>query len=378
MIRVIRETGCWLLAVCCLLLAMGCGNQKGDAALKTKYETKVLKYESRVHKMFIPATLHGMNEVEIYPQVEGIIRQVNFLDGTRVTKGQTLFVIDQTEYQLKVKTAQATLAAAKAQMETTRLRYESNQRLAQKHIISDYVVETSLNAYHVAQAAVQEAQSQLAIAQTNLGYCHVKSPIAGTTKENGFKVGALANVTDLLCTVSDDSKVQAWFSYTESQLLEAIEKYGLRLTSEGLKDYSGKAAGDKMPPVQLQLKTGALYSHEGIVTEIGAIVDSSTGTVICKATFPNPDDELRSGLSATLIFPTTLSKVLCVPQTAAVRLQNRMQFYRVKKDGTVEGVICEAIPSNDGKEYYISSGLNEGDEVVTRGARKLTNGDKIR
>ena len=374
----VKEKILWLLAVGCWLAVAGCGNGRGDAALKAKYGTKVLKYESRVHKMLIPATLHGMNEVEIYPQVEGIIREVNFLDGTRVTQGQTLFVIDQTQYQLKVKTAQAALAAAKAQLETTRLRYESNQRLAKKHIISDYVVETSLNAYHVAQAAVQEAESEVAIAQTNLSYCNVRSPIAGTTKENGFKVGALANVTDLLCTVSDDSKVQAWFSYTESQLLEAIDKYGLRMTSEGLKDHSGKTAGDRLPPVQLQLKTGALYGHEGTVTEIGAIVDRNTGTVICKATFPNPDDELRSGLSATLIFPTTLGKVLCVPQTAAVRLQNRLQFYRVLKDGTVEGVICEAIPSNDGKEYYISSGLNEGDEVVTSGARKLTNGEKIR
>ena len=373
-----KEKYLWFLAIGCWLLAASCGGGKKDNAPKVKYETKVLKYESRVHKMLIPATLHGMNEVEIYPQVEGVIRQVNFLDGTKVKKGQTLFLIDDTQYRLKVQNARASLSAARAQMESTRLRYEWNQKLAAKHIISDYVLETSLNAYHVAQATVEEAQSQLAIAQTNLGYCNVKSPIAGITKENGFKVGALANVTDLLCTVSDDNKVQAWFSYTESQLLEAIDKYGLKLTSEGLKDSKGRAAGDKMPPVKLQLKNGTVYGHEGIVTEIGGIVDRNTGTVICKATFPNPDDELRSGLSATLIFPTTLSKVLCVPQTAAVRLQNRLQFYRVKQDGTVEGIICEAIPSNDGKEYFISSGLNEGDEVVTNGARKLSNGDKVR
>jgi membrane fusion protein (multidrug efflux system) len=224
----------------------------------------------------------------------------------------------------------------------------------------------------VAQAAVEEAESQLAIARTNLSYCTVTSPITGIVKENGFKVGALANVTDKLCTVSDDSEVQAWFSYTESQLLEAINLYDLRLSPDG------KRVGSSLPPVKLQLKNGVLYDHEGMVTEVGGIIDRNTGTVICKATFPNPDYELRSGLSATLIFPTTLGKVLCVPQTAAVRLQNQLMFYRVKKDGTVEGVICKAIPSNDGKEYYISKGLKPGDEVVTNGVHRLSKGEKVK
>jgi membrane fusion protein (multidrug efflux system) len=71
--------------------------------------------------------------------------------------------------------------------------------------------------------------------------------------------------------------------------------------------------------------------------------------------------------------------VLSVPQTAAVRLQDQMMFYRVKQDGTVEGIICKEVhPSNDGTEYYIFEGLNAGDEVVTNGAGKLTNGQKIR
>ena len=88
---------------------------------------------------------------------------------------------------------------------------------------------------------------------------------------------------------------------------------------------------------------------------------------------------LRSGLSANVISPVSLDSVLSVPQTAAVRLQDQMMFYRVKQDGTVEGIICkEVYPSNDGTEYYVFEGLKAGDEVVTNGAGKLTNGQKIR
>ena len=361
-----------------ILLLTACGGGKKKDGTQVKYETQIMKPETRVYNLYIPAALHGITEVEVYPQVSGIIRKVNFADGIKVSKGQTLFVIDQTEHKLRVQNAKANLAAARAQMETTKLQYETNKKLAAKKIVSDYVMATSMNAYHVAQAAVEQAQAQLAMAKTNLGYCTVTSPITGMIKENGFKIGEIADLTKLLCTVSDDSQIQAWFSYTESQLMDLMKQYHLKATAEGLKDENGQPVGNRLPKLRLQLKNGHVYFHEGVVTEIGGIVDRRTGTVICKATFPNPNDELRSGLSATLIFPTKMDSVYRVPQTAAVRLQNQLMFYRLKKDGTVEGVICEAIPSNSGNHYYIKSGLREGDEVVVKGAHKLSNGMKIR
>lgn len=367
-----------ILLTSSILLLTACGGGKKKDGTQVKYETQIMKPETRVYNLYIPAALHGITEVEVYPQVSGIIRKVNFADGIKVSKGQTLFVIDQTEHKLRVQNAKANLAAAKAQMETTKLQYETNKKLAAKKVVSDYVMATSMNAYHVAQAAVEQAQAQLDIAKTSLGYCTVTSPITGMIKENGFKIGEIADLTNLLCTVSDDSQIQAWFSYTESQLLDLMKQYNLKATAEGLKDVDGQPVGNRLPKLRLQLKNGHVYYHEGVVTEIGGIVDRRTGTVICKATFPNPNDELRSGLSATLIFPTKMDSVYRVPQAAAVRLQNQLMFYRVKKDGTAEGVICEAIPSNSGNHYYIKSGLKEGDEVVVKGAHKLSNGMKVR
>ena len=205
---------------------MSCGSKK-DKTSQVKYETQIVKADTLTYNVFIPAALHGVHEVEVYPQVEGIIRKVNFTDGVKVSKGQVLFVIDQTEAKLQVQNAQANLAAARAQMETTKLRYESNKQLASKKIVSQYVMSTSLNAYHVAQAAVEQAQAQLSIAKTNLSYCTVTSPITGMIKENGFKIGEIADMSKMLCTVSDNSYIQAWFSYTESQLLELMEQYNL-------------------------------------------------------------------------------------------------------------------------------------------------------
>ena len=121
-------------AMLCGFALLACSGSKKDKQAQVKYETQVMKPESRVYNLYIPASLHGMNEVEVYPRVSGIIRQVTFTEGVKVNRGQTLFVIDQTEHKLNVMNAEANLAAAKAQMETTKLQYDSRKQLAEKQI----------------------------------------------------------------------------------------------------------------------------------------------------------------------------------------------------------------------------------------------------
>ena len=345
----------------------------------TKYETKVLQPEPKTYNTSFPATTCGVTEIKVYPQVEGIVTKKNYVPGTVVQKGQTLFVIDPTEYQLSVQSAEADLKVAKANLETTRLQYESNQKLFEKKIISDYVLNTSLNSYNAAQASVSQAQAQLNIARTNLGYCTVTSPVTGFIAGNEFSVGDMVSRAKYLCTVSDISQVKANFSITETDLLSLVREYHLITGKNGMEGPNGSLVSDVLPKVKLKLKDGSIYQQEGRITVIGAIVNQTTGTSSCEAVFDNPDGVLRSGLSANVIIPVSLDSVLSVPQTAAVRLQDQMMFYRVKQDGTVEGIICkEVYPSNDGTEYYVFEGLKAGDEVVTNGAGKLTNGQKIR
>lgn len=342
------------------------------------YETKMLQPETEVYNMVFPATTCGISDVKVYPLIEGIITKKNFMTGTIVQKGQTLYVIDPTEYQLNVQSAQADLNVALASMESKKLEYESNQKLYEKHIISDYVLNTSLNDYNSAKASVTQAQAQLNIAKTNLGYCTITAPSTGYVADNDFYVGDMATRSKYVCTVSDISTVKADFSITETELLSIVKEFHLRSGKNGMEGPNGSLVSDAMPKVKLKLKDGTVYEKEGKIITIDAIVNSSTGTASCEAAFENPDGVLRSGLSANVIIPITLDSVLSVPQTAAVRLQDQLMFYRIKDDGTVEGIICQAFPSNDGKEYYIMDGLKAGDEVVTNGVGKLSNGAKIR
>lgn len=355
-----------------------CGKKKTPEMPQVKYETKVLKPESRTYNMTFSASLEGTNEAKVYPQVEGIIKSKNYTSGTLVHKGQTLFVIDPTEYRLSVQSAEAQLSVAKAKLETTKLQYESNQQLFAQKVISDYVLKTSLNDYNSAKASVQQAEAQLNIARTNLGYCTVTAPFEGYISSNNLGVGDMATRGNYLCIVSDHREIDADFSMDEMQMLNIIKEFKLRVTEKGMVDSAGKYARDIMPAVKLKLKDGSTYKYDGRLTRLDATLNEGTGTATCEASFSNPDGVLRSGLTATVILPIQFDSVLVVPQTAAVNLQDQKMFYRVKKDGTVEGILCEVYPSDDGKEYYIMSGLNPGDEVVTNGVRKLSNGMKIR
>lgn len=365
-----------LLSACCILIS--CKEKKQGEIPQVKYETKVLQPESRIYNVSFPATTYGNTEIKVYPQVEGIITAKKFTTGTKVYKNQTVYVIDPTEFQLSVKSAEANLGVAKARMETTQLQYESNLELFNKKIISEYVLKTILNEFNSAKASVLQAEAQLNIARTNLGYCNITAPVTGYIDANGFDEGDMATRTKYLCTVSDNSIISADFSCTEAQLLSLIKRFNLRIGEKGIEGPNGQFIGDVMPRLRLKLKDGSTYNKEGVVTKITAIVNPTTGTVTCTSEFENPDGVLRSGLSVNVIIPVKMDNVLCVPQTAAVRLQDQLMFYRIKDDGTVEGLICKAYPSNDGTEYYITEGLNSGDEIVTNGVRKLSNGVKIR
>ena len=124
---------CSVLALVCCILTSCEEYQAPD--LQINFETKVLKPESIVYNMSFPATTSGTKEIKVYPQVDGTIIAKKVTTGTKVEKGQTIFIIDPTEFQLNVQAAEANLAVANAQMETTKLQYESNQELYNKKII---------------------------------------------------------------------------------------------------------------------------------------------------------------------------------------------------------------------------------------------------
>ena len=315
-----------------------------------------------------PATIKGVQDVEIRPKVAGFITQVNVKEGQSVNAGQVLFVIDNATYQAAVRQAQAAVNTAKAQMNTAKLAYENNQKLHEQNIIGDFELSSARNSYETAQASVAQAEAVLASARETLSFCYVKSPASGVIGSLPYKVGAMVNSgsNPALTTVSNNSSMEVYFSMTEKDLLEMAKASG-----------TAQAAIAAMPTVKLRLADGTIYNHPGKVTKMSGVIDPSTGSSQLIAVFQNPDRLLKSGGSGVIIMPHDNASAIVVPQACVSEVQDKKFIYIVTKDNKVKYTEIKVAPQNDGNNYVVTEGLSAGDHYVTNGITKLTDGMEI-
>ena len=132
-----------------------------------------------------------------------------------------------------------------------------------------------------------------------------------------------------------------------------------------------------LPDVTFVMKNGTEYPHKGRITSMTGVVNATTGSLLCKASFPNPDGHLYSGIQGTVVLPYSEKSVIVVPQNAVVRLQDKSLVYKVQADSTATGVDVTLEDVGNGKDYIVTSGLNVGDQIVTIGANNVQEGQKV-
>lgn len=301
-----------------------------------------------------PASIKGMQDVEIRPKNQGFLTNINVREGQTVSAGQVLFVIDNETFQAQVRQAQAAVNAAQQQVNTAKLTFENAQQLHKNKVIGDYELQTSENNYESAQAQLAQAQAALANAREALSFCYVKSPASGVVGTLPFKKGALVSGSNVLTTVSNISSMDVYFSVTEKEAMVISQK--------GIAD---------LPSVKLQLADGSIYNHEGTVTRMSGVIDAATGSVQLIATFPNPEKTLKSGATGNIIIPRMNSNAIIIPQSCVSEVQNKKFIYLLGKDNKVKYSEIQVDPQNDGKNYVVTGGLKVGDKYVTNGVTKL-------
>ena len=307
-----------------------------------------------------PASIKGIQDVEIRPKLQGFLTQINVKEGQTVSAGQTLFVIDNNTYQAAVRQAQAAVNTAQQGVNTAQLTYENSKQLHANKVIGDYELQTSQNSYEQAKAQLAQAQAALANAKEQLGFCFVKSPAAGVVGTLPLKKGALVSGSDALTTVANISSMDVYFSITE--------KEAMIVSQQGLSSF---------PAVKLKLADGSIYAHEGKVTRMSGVIDEATGSVQLIATFPNPDKALKSGATGNIIIPRQNMNAVIIPQSCVSEVQNKKFVYMLGKDNKVKYTEIKVDPQNDGNNYIVTDGLKTGDKYVTNGITKLSDGMEI-
>lgn len=339
-------------------------NQVLELAVETLSPQTVTMFTS------YPATLHGSNDVEIRPQISGFLTQVHVTEGQRVAAGQVLFTIDQVQLQAAVDAAQqqlhqaqASVQAIQANVNTAQTQANADKLLLDQNIISKTAYQFSVDALNAAKAqlaqaraSVKAAQANLVSAQKNLSYTVVRAPESGIIGTIDFKAGALVSPQTLLTVLSGSNEIEAYFSFTEQELLTSTGEYG-----------SVQNAIAKMPAVSLQLADGSMYPLNGKVVSVSGVLDSFTGSATAKASFPNPDGLLHSGNSAQVLLPVTYTDVIVIPQTATFEIQGLKYAYLVDETGKLLQTQITVSEQNDGKTYIVTSGLEPGQTVLVEG-----------
>ncbi len=313
--------------------------------------------QSAASQATYPASIKGVQDVQISPKVGGFITQINVKEGQSVSAGQVLFVIDNATYQAQVRQMQAAVNTAQAACNTAKLSYENSKKLYESKVIGDFELQSATNSYESAKAALAQAQAGLASAKETLSFCYVKSPASGVVGTLPLKVGALVSAASVLTTVSNISSMEVFFSMSEKDAL-AMSKDGSGLSS--------------LPAVKLQLADGSIYDHEGKVTKMSGVIDQATGTVQMIAVFPNPERLLKSGGSGSIVIPHSNSAAIVIPQACVSEVQNKKFVYTLGKDNKVQYTEIQVAPQNDGMNYVVTDGLKVGDKYITNGITKLT------
>ena len=356
-----------LMFAAAAMLMASCGGGGGRPSFgDNEFPVVTVGTSSTQMQTTYPATIKGVQDVQISPKVQGFITQINVKEGQSVGAGQVLFVVDNVTYQAQVRQAQASVNTAQAACNTAKLSFENAQKLFENKVIGDFELQSATNQYEQAKAGLSQAEASLASAKEMLSYCYVKSPAAGVVGTLPFKKGALVNTASVLTTVSNNSSMEVYFSLTEKDALMMAQAEG-----------GQKAAMGAMPNVQLQLADGTIYAHEGKVTKMSGVIDPATGSLQVIAVFPNPERVLKSGGSGSIIIPKSNTSAIVIPQGCVSEIQNKKFVYTLGKDNKVKYTEIQVDPQTDGNNYIVTDGLKVGDKYVTNGITKLTDGMEI-
>jgi membrane fusion protein (multidrug efflux system) len=312
----------------------------------------------------------GASDIEIRARVTGFVEAIHFQEGARVEQNALLYSIDPSELQQRLAAARADLARAQTLYADAAANLARYRPLAAMNAVSQRDLDEAIAREGAAANQVKAADAGVNVAEINLGYASVRSPIAGTIGISKVKVGDLVGPTgkSLLNTVSAIDSVRVRFSVSEREYLEYTRRFGSNV----------KPAGDpNAQPLELILADGSTYPHRGQISSVDSAVDPTTGTLTLEATFPNPELILRGGLFARVRAVTEERRnAILVPQRAVRELQGRYQVFVLGPDDTVEIRAVQTGP-RVGTDWVIERGVQPGERLILAGIQRLRAGMKV-
>ncbi|MDZ7279194.1 efflux RND transporter periplasmic adaptor subunit [Pantoea eucrina] len=351
----------------------GCDDNKSQqAAQQQPPEVGVVTLKNAPLKITteLPGRTSAFRVAEVRPQVSGIILKRNFVEGTDVKAGVSLYQIDPATYQAAYDSAKGDLAQAQANARVAQLTLKRYKPLLGTKYISQQDYDNAAATAAQTAAAVQAAQANVETARINLAYTKVTSPISGRIGKSAVTEGALVSSgqTTALATVQQLDPMYVDVTQSSDEFL----RLRAELESGQLKQNDGKAN------VTLLMQDGNAYSQPGTLEFSDVTVDETTGSITLRAIFPNPDHRLLPGMFVRArLDEGTNPNALLVPQQGVTRTPTGQATVMVV--GADNKVEVRNITANQafGDKWLVTQGLKEGDRVITVGIQRAKPGAQV-
>ncbi len=327
---------------------------------------KVVSKTVPIYEVFV-GQVYGEKDIPIRARVEGYLEEIHFKEGSSIKKGDLLYVIDPDPFKEAVVAKQSMVAQANTVVIQTESDLKRVKPLAEMDAVSMRELDMAQAQRDASLSSLKAANADLNLAEINLSYTRILSPIDGvigrTLAREGEFVGKDPNPV-ILNTVSDISTIRVQFFLSENEYLRIAREF------QKIKNDTLRESRNNKVEIELILSDGSLFDQKGEVDFIDRNIDTSTGTILVQATFPNPNRIIRPGQFARVkIKVLDVDDAIIVPQKCLNELQGQYSVLVVNKENKVEAVqveIGEKIPGY----IIIKSGIKSGDQIILEGLQK--------
>lgn len=307
--------------------------------------TNPIQIDTSFTKEYV-SQIRSVRNIELRAQEKGFLQNIYVDEGQYVQAGQLLFRIMPKIYE-------AELLKAKAEAKAAEIELQNAKTLADKNVVSK-------NEQAMAQAKLEQARAEVALAKLHLSFTEIRAPFSGTIDRIPKKLGSLIDEGELLTSLSDNSKMYAYFNVSEPEYLE----------------YQTNKSGRGSNTISLRLANNETFKYKGKVEVIESEFDSETGNIAFRASFPNADKLLKNGQTGKVLMTVPVKNTLIIPQKAVYEIQDKKYVFVVNENNIVKSreiKITGELPDL----YVIKNGVAVTDKILLEGVQKVNDDDKI-
>lgn len=330
-----------------LLLVVSCNSKTEEKEEATHFTvTNAVQIDTSFTKQYV-AQIKSVRNIELRAQEKGFLQNIYVDEGQFVKEGQLLFKIMPKMYEAELLKAQAEVKGAEIELQNAKT-------LADNNIVSK-------NEQALALTKLQQAQAEVALAKLHLSFTEIRAPFSGTIDRIPNKLGSLIEEGELLTSLSDNSKMFAYFNVSEPEYL----------------DYQTKIKDRADSKVDLLLANNEVLKYKGVIELIEGEFNNETGNIAFRASFPNNEQLLRNGETGKVLMCVPVKNALIIPQKATYEIQDKKYVFVVGKDNVIKSTEI-TIKGEMPDLYVIESGITANDKIVLDGIQKVNDNDKIK